>query len=106
MHSLIWLRRICAAEPGYGFQGLEALTGYTVSLFGVLTLQQCKTLKKEGRGFRSIGQTFLALCTITRGTVLSRTCTQSSEVVSYHVFPEGRGVLPYKRLMGMFRWMG
>ena len=95
-------------RSGYeiSFQGLEALTGYTsydqhcsillaelyvytVLLFGVLTLQQCKTLKKEGRGFRNIDQTFLALCTISWGTVLPRTCTQSSEVVSYHVFSRG-----------------
>ena len=28
-HSFIWPIRVCATETGYGFQGLESLTGLT-----------------------------------------------------------------------------
>ena len=32
----MWPIRVCATETGYGFQGLESLTGYTISLLSVL----------------------------------------------------------------------
>ena len=35
-HSFIWPILVSSAKAGYGFQGLESLTGYTISLLSVL----------------------------------------------------------------------